>query len=474
MGIKVEGYTISDYEISQEKKRLEPYFAQVFGEKKGKNSENRLTDWAVENLVERTLIFLKFREGKDADPEHFLKKFISEDELEIFVDELKANARIDFYEEEKRHYPKKLHSLLIKPAGPDCNMECDYCFYLNKKDLFRGLKHRMSRETLIELIYQSSLQGEPVIYSGWQGGEPTLMGLDFFRRAVELQDFFGNGIKFINAIQTNGLLLDERWAEFFKRNDFLVGISLDGPHHIHDRYRKTAGGKETFRTVERNTRMLLDYGVKVNILATVNDYSVNYPEEIYEFFREMGIKYIQFIPIVERIPADAGKYAAFSVKPRDFGEFLIRTFNLWTKDLEKGNPVSIRYFDSLILKLLGKIPADCELEEECGTYLVVEHDGSVYSCDFYVDKQHFLGNIHTGKLIQFLNSENQINFGRKKSLLPEKCLKCPWLNLCRGGCPKNRLDPHNPSTENYLCEGYRMFFEHSHNKFREILEESEG
>ncbi len=207
----------------------------------------------------------------------------------------------------------------------------------------------------------------------------------------------------------------------------------------------------------------------INVLATVNSYSVNFPEEIYNFIKSMGIRYIQFIPIIER-GLENNKLTSFSVSPKKYGDFLNKIFDMWYEDFKKGTPISIRFFVSLLLKLMGKESVDCELQKECGSYLVVEYNGNVYSCDFFVDQKHFLGNIHEDKLIDLLNSEKQISFGKNKTMLNKKCFECKWLEFCYGGCPKNRRNLSDPSSLNILCPAYKKFFEHSFERLKNVAE----
>ena len=368
---------------------------------------------------------------------------------------------------------KPLNSLLIKPAGPDCNLACSYCFYLEKSALFPQVKpHRMSLSTLEEVIRQSMIQAGPQMSFGWQGGEPTLMGLHFFEKAVEFQQRYGRGQSVGNGLQTNGLLLDGRWLTFLKRYNFLVGLSLDGPEHIHDKYRLNRGGKGSWKAVVEKARMLLGMGAAVNVLSAVNSYSVQFPEEIYRFHKEQGFDYMQFIPILETDPEHPRKAAEFSVSATDYGRFLISLFDQWIADFRNGQPTtSIRYFDALFYTYVGKEPPECTLLPECGSYLVVEHDGSVYSCDFFVEPRWQLGNVHERYLIDMLNSETQRNFGRRKMDLPPDCRTCPWLKHCRGGCPKDRQRDPLDGGLNHFCEAFKSFFAHADAVFHQLADQ---
>lgn len=368
---------------------------------------------------------------------------------------------------------KPLESVLVKPAGPDCNMACEYCFYLEKASLFHeSTKHRMSEDILEEMVRQVLAQSGKNVSFGWQGGEPTLMGLPFFEKAVDLQRKYGTGKVVGNGLQTNGILIDDPWIDFLKEYNFLVGLSLDGPEYIHDKYRRLVNGKGTWTQVVKKAEAMLLAGVAVNALSVINDHSVNYPEEIYSFLKEKGLDYMQFIPCMERASMDQDKVASFSVPPEKFGTFLCRIFDLWINDFEDGAPTtSVRFFDSVFYSYVGLTPPECTLMKNCGVYVVVEHNGDVYSCDFFVDPEHKLGNIKDSKLVDLLNSASQRQFGKSKSDLPEVCRGCQWLKYCRGGCLKDRLrDPKNLG-HNYFCASYKMFFLHAHETFCRIADE---
>ncbi|MBM3310321.1 MAG: anaerobic sulfatase maturase [Candidatus Aminicenantes bacterium] len=366
--------------------------------------------------------------------------------------------------------PKRLTSLLVKPAGPDCNLACSYCFYRDKSAVFpETLVHRMSGEVLEATMRQLFDQSGPSVSVGWQGGEPTLMGLPFFEKAVELQIRFGRGKSVGNGLQTNGLLLDRTWAKFLREYHVLVGLSLDGPEHVHDRYRLKSGGQSTWREVVDRAGMLLDEGVETNALVVVNDYSVRFPEEVYEFHKSLGLVHMQFIPCVEADPADPSRGASFSAPGEAFGDFLVKLFDLWRADFRDGEPTTfVRFFDSLFFLYVDREPPECTLLPECGTYLVVEHNGDVYACDFFVEPAWKLGHVLDGKLIHMLNSARQAEFGRGKSRLPGPCRACPWLRICRGGCPKDRLRDPGDGGLSHFCAGLKKFFAHADPHFRAL------
>jgi len=358
---------------------------------------------------------------------------------------------------------KKLDSVLVKPAGPDCNMACSYCFYLEKSELFPESRTlRMSDEVLEETVKQVMTQDQKQVSFSWQGGEPTLMGLSFYEKAVGLQQKYGQGHLIGNGLQTNGLLIDKRWAKFLKKYSFLVGLSLDGPEHIHDRYRLLRNGKGSWSRVVDKARLLLDSGVEVNALVVLNDHSVLFPEEIYEFHKSHGLNYMQFIPCVELDSHNPDKIASFSVPPEKYGEFLSKVFDLWLADFKDEMPTtSVRFFDSVLFSYAGLTPPECTLLDECGVYVVIEHNGDVYSCDFFVEPNWKLGNVMKNNLAGLLNSEKQDEFGRMKSVLPPECQGCQWLHYCRAGCTKERLHNRRDKTLNYLCPSYKIFFQHA-------------
>jgi uncharacterized protein len=368
---------------------------------------------------------------------------------------------------------KKLSSVLIKPAGPDCNMACTYCFYLEKADLFPDTKtHRMSEDILEETVKQVLAQGESEVSFGWQGGEPTLMGLPFFQKAVQFQQQYGKSQTVGNGLQTNGLLIDKEWAKLLSEYKFLIGLSLDGPEHIHDRYRKMRNGKGSWSQVVDKAKLLLDNDVATNALIVINDYSVDYPEDIYSFHKSIGLNHMQFIPCLETDPTDPSRKATFSAPADKYGQFLCRLFDLWLDDFDGMiATTSIRFFDSLFHIYVDFPPPECTLLKECGVYVVVEHNGDVYSCDFFVDPEWKLGNIKVNRLVDMLNSSTQTRFGRLKASLPNDCIQCAWLQTCRGGCTKDRI--HNPSNPrlSHFCESYKVFFEHADKRFKELAAE---
>lgn len=348
---------------------------------------------------------------------------------------------------------------LIKPAGPACNLACDYCFYLEKKALFPE-QTRMSHETL-ERVIRQSLEGNPRSFSFiWQGGEPTLMGVDFFRTAVELQKKHGPRTRIGNALQTNGTLLDGQWAEFFRENDFLVGLSLDGDEGAHDTHRRTDDGAGTWQEVRNSARLLLDAGVAVNSVSCITADSATRAADTYHFLRDLGFSHLQFIPVVEK--GDDRNLAPFSMTPKGYGRFLCDLFDVWLKDFNGGQPsASIRLFDSIFFTIRGMEAPECGMHQTCGKYLAVEHDGSVYPCDFFVEPAHRLGSVHEHSLGDIFNARKIRTFGGAKAMTPSRCKGCEWLALCGGGCLKDRRNNPRNFRENYFCTSMKMFYSHA-------------
>ncbi|NPV63314.1 MAG: anaerobic sulfatase maturase [Methanotrichaceae archaeon] len=359
--------------------------------------------------------------------------------------------------------------IMVKPSGSACNLNCDYCFFLKKERLYPGSNFRMSDEVLEAYIKQLlEAHRVPKVTVAWQGGEPTLMGLDFFRRSIELLEKHRRpGMVIENTFQTNGILLDDEWCRFFCENSFLVGLSIDGPKDLHDFYRKDKGGNGTFERVVEAARLLQEHGVEFNVLCAVNSKNADHPLEVYRFFRdELEVRYIQFIPIVERENEggfqEGDEVTGRSVGPAQWGGFLIEIFDEWVRrDVGK---TFVLNFDGALAGWLGMAGTLCIFGPTCGLGMALEHNGDLYSCDHFVDPDHFLGNILRTPLIEMANGEKQRKFGRdKRDMLPNFCLKCEFLFACNGECPKNRFieTPDGEPGGNYLCEGYREFFKHA-------------
>ncbi len=377
--------------------------------------------------------------------------------------------------------PQGLH-VVAKPIGPACNLDCEYCFYLEKQALFAaGEKCRMPENVLSAFIAGYISQPAPVVEFVWQGGEPTLLGIDFFRRVVELQKPFSKSKKITNSLQTNGTLLTDEWCRFLKKHNFMVGVSLDGPKEIHDRYRKDRKGRGTFDEVMRGLLLLQKHKVEYNVLACVAHDTAAKPLEVYRFLKKAGVEFIQFTPIVERLPdpqiaglglrlADPavldsregqGKVTDWSVEPEAWGDFLIGVFEDWVRnDVGK---VFVMNFEWALNAWIGNPSPVCVHAKQCGRSLVIEHNGDVYACDHCVYPQYRLGNILTDALSRMAEKSIQSGFGvSKETALPRWCRECEVLAACRGGCPKHRFAQtyHDEPGLHYLCAGYRKFFLH--------------
>ncbi|HEY9644682.1 MAG TPA: anaerobic sulfatase maturase [Coleofasciculaceae cyanobacterium] len=371
-----------------------------------------------------------------------------------------------------KHAPPAFH-LLAKPTGAICNLDCQYCFFLSKEQLYPGSKFRMADE-LLETYIQQLLESHqtPEVTIAWQGGEPTLMGLEFFQRSINLVEKHKKpGQQVTHTLQTNGTRLDDDWGRFFKQHNFLIGLSIDGPQYLHDTYRVDKRGRGTFEQVMQGWNVLKTHQVDFNILCTVNAVNGDRPLEVYRFFRdELGAEFIQFIPIIERVNEDGStllqsgnQVTERSVKPEQFGQFLIRIFDEWVRrDVGK---VFIQHFDAALANWVGVQPGVCIFSKTCGHALAVEHNGDLYCCDHFVEPAYKLGNIQETHMIELIDSERQRQFGQAKlDSLPQYCRNCEVRFACNGGCPKNRFieTPDGEGGLNYLCAGYKAFFTHIH------------
>jgi uncharacterized protein len=359
--------------------------------------------------------------------------------------------------------PPAFH-LMTKPIGPLCNLDCTYCFYLRKDSLYpaeRGRAWRMSDEVLESYIRQYiAAQQVPECHFAWQGGEPTLLGIDFFRRAVELQKRYRpKGMVIHNAFQTNGTLLTEEWCQFLRRHHFLIGLSLDGPQAIHDHYRLDKGGKPSFEAVYRGLKLLQAHDVQHNILCVVNHHNAQQPLEVYEFFRAEGERFLQFIPAVE--PTADGGVTPWSVGGEAYGEFLCAIFDAWVR--RDVGQTFVQIFDVALQAWCGLDPGLCVFSPTCGTAMAVEHNGDVYSCDHFVEPHNRLGNLLETPLAELVSQPLQVKFGRdKEAALPRYCRECAVRFVCNGGCPKERflITPDGEPGLSWLCAGYKRFFGH--------------
>lgn len=369
--------------------------------------------------------------------------------------------------------PPSAFHIMTKPTGPICNLDCKYCFYLEKEKLYPGTSDwRMAPDVLESYIRQYiEAQDAGVITFAWQGGEPTLLGVDYFLRVVELQEKYANGKRIENAFQTNGILLDDAWGEFLGDNEFLVGLSLDGPEELHDRYRVDKGGRGTFSRVMRGLGFLKKHDVAFNTLTVVQRDNSYHPLEVYEFLKEAGSGFMQFIPIVEREAAGGGlrlvgpgaeaKVSEWSVEPLQYGRFLSRIFDEWV--VNDVGRVYVQLFD-VALEMWCGLPAGlCVFRETCGAAMAIEHNGDLYSCDHFVYPENKLGNIMEQPLARMAASPEQMHFGRAKlNTLPRYCRECDVRFACNGECPKHRFTrtPEGEDGLNYLCAGYKHFFHH--------------
>ncbi|SCQ21526.1 Anaerobic sulfatase-maturating enzyme [Tannerella forsythia] len=367
--------------------------------------------------------------------------------------------------------------VMAKPVGALCNMDCEYCYYLEKSGLYQERKqNRMSDETL-ERFTQAYIecQTSPFVQFTWHGGESLLRGLDFYRKALKFQRQYGRGREIQNCIQTNGLLLNDEWCRFFKDNDFLVGISIDGPEAMHDRYRKDCGGRGTFARVMRGIERLHRHGVEFNTLSVLHDYNVRFPLEMYHFFKDIGSRYMQFSPIVERLGTRADglelltaadhpddcEPAPWSVDPIAYGDFYIAVFDEWVR--HDVGQYYIQLFDATLAGTLGEPPGVCIYAKTCGHALAMEYNGDVYACDHFVYPEYRRGNLYEKTLVEITLSDEQRRFGNdKRDGLPAQCRSCRFLRLCNGECPKNRIAVSDDGeySLNYLCAGLKRYFAH--------------
>lgn len=367
--------------------------------------------------------------------------------------------------------PKRAFHVMTKPIGPICNLDCAYCYYLEKEHLYPGTQSFRMSDALLESYVRQYIEANPgpEVHFAWQGGEPTLMGLDFFRRVVELQKkYLPRGWTCTNALQTNGTLLTPEWCTFLRENGFLIGISIDGPAHLHDLYRLDKGQRPTHGKVMRGLRLLQEHRVEHNVLCVVNSANSEHPLEVYNFFKGAGVRWIQFIPAVERV----GEHDVTerSVRPDQWGVFLTTIFDEWVRnDIGK---IYVQTFEEAIRGEAGIPGGLCVFQETCGDAVAMEHNGDVYSCDHFVLPEFRLGNIEETPLRDLLSLPRQTAFGEaKRDTLPEYCKQCEVLSLCHGECPKNRFieTPDGEPGLNYLCAGYRRFFNHVRPYARRIL-----
>ena len=366
--------------------------------------------------------------------------------------------------------------VMLKPAGAHCNLACKYCYYLEKNKLYPTAQRHLMSDEMLEQFTREYIEAQTMsqVLFTWHGGEPLLRSIDFYRKALSLQQKYAGSRRIDNVIQTNGTLLTDEWCEFFAQNHWLVGISIDGPQPYHDHYRLTAAGKPSWKKVMQGIKLLKKHGVEWNAMAVVNAYNVNHPLEFYRFFKENGCQFLQFTPIVERLTrhedgrtlaslADKNEIplSEASVAPEQWGYFLCAIFDEWVrKDVGK---IFVEIFDCTLANWMGISPGICAYSKECGHAGVMEHNGDVYSCDHFVFPEYKLGNIRDHSLIDMLYGEQQQEFSRlKHSSLPRQCKECDMEFACHGECPKNRFmkDKYGDSGLNYLCPGYYHYYQH--------------
>lgn len=380
---------------------------------------------------------------------------------------------------EKTHYAPFAKPLYImpKPAGSLCNLACRYCYYTEKSKLYPTEKRKIMSDEMLERFVKEYIecQTSPQVLFTWHGGETLMRPVEFYKKAIALQRRYAGGRQIENAIQTNGTLITDEWCRFFRDNNILVGVSVDGPQEFHDEYRRTRTGRPSFRQVLQGIRLLNKYGVEWNAMAVVNDFNADYPLDFYNFFKELECRYIQFTPVVERLfrypdgrllasPAEGAEaeLTDFSVSPEQWGNFLCTLFDEWVRN-DVGT-YFIQLFDATLANWTGVMPGVCSLAETCGHAGVMEFNGDVYSCDHFVFPEYRLGNLRTHSLVEMMYGERQQAFGQaKKTTLPAQCRTCRFQFACHGECPKNRFarTADGEPGLNYLCTGYRRFFEHA-------------
>ncbi len=370
-------------------------------------------------------------------------------------------------------------NMMAKPTGAECNLDCAYCYYLEKEKLYPEDPNRlaMSDRVLEAFIAQNIYSShDPVIVFAWHGGEPILRGMEFFKKVINLQTKYGAGRVIENNLQTNGTTLTDEWCRFFTDNKFLIGLSIDGPQHCHDHYRKYRDGRGTFKNCMRGVELLVKHKTDFNTLSVVNDYTSRYPLEVYRFLKGIGSRFMQFLPVVERLDPSAknAEVSAQTVDPEEYGNFLIRIFDEWVR--QDAGEYFVITFDCVLANWMRIPPPVCVSAETCGNAGVVEFNGDVYSCDHFVFPEYRLGNIHDKSLLTLMTSPVQQKFGRDKhDTLPGYCRRCEYLDLCNGECPKNRIatSPDNEPGLNYLCPGFKMFYRHTEPYFAFMADELE-
>jgi len=367
----------------------------------------------------------------------------------------------------------RITSLLIKPASAVCNLDCTYCFYLDREaDPYKELPARlMTDDTLQRLVDSFLFYSYPASTFAFQGGEPTLAGLPYFTKLVEYQQKYGrNGQSVSNALQTNGVLLDKDWCQLFHTYNFLIGVSLDGPEEVNDLYRVNKGAQGTWRKVMQGIEVMQREKVEFNILCVLSQANVHRPKETYKYFRSLGIQYMQFIPLAE-FNAD-GSPMPFTITPEEYGRFMCEIFDLWWPERRK---VRVRFFDNLAEALAGQKPGSCTMHETCDSYVVVEYNGDVFPCDFFVEKDWKLGNVNLDSFPEIARRQKRYSFAGKKTIAHPECQVCEYQAICHGGCPKTRHGPQKQFGDlDYFCGAYKMMFAKAVGPLRKEVEKLTG
>lgn len=388
-------------------------------------------------------------------------------------------------------------NLMVKPAGSLCNLDCNYCYYLDKSEIYSGVEPRMDRDRLERFVktYIKVCESPEVVFN-WHGGEPLVLGMDFYREAVRLQKEYGDGRKISNTIQTNGTLITPEWAEFLAQEQFLTGVSIDGPREIHDRFRRDKGGAPTWEKVVRGISCLYRAGAQYNLMCTVNKASEGHAAEIYTFLKGLGTGFIQFMPVLEHVVYPDGAkgrarqhvrphivspdhqgavLAPWSVSAAGYGRFLNEIFDIWVRN-DVGR-IFVNTFEATLAMMCGVPPCTCSFAQTCGGNAIVEHNGDIYACDHFVYPEWKLGNLYEDSLKDMMTSPAQVKFGLdKRNSLPRKCLSCKYMQLCNGECPKHRFNVTDRGEKglNALCDGLYAFFDHSYpamQYMKELLEQ---
>jgi uncharacterized protein len=362
------------------------------------------------------------------------------------------------------HQPSREFQVFIKPAGAECNLRCQYCYYLQKKELYKYSRIQLMSEEILEkyIIELIRATTEKNVFFSWHGGEPTIAGINFFRKALAFQKkLIPSDRNVINGIQTNATLLNDEWCRFLADENFYVGVSIDGPEKLHNKFRLSSDKTGSFKQTINGYYLLKKYNIRTELLSVISSENEGFPLEVYGFLKSLGAEFITFLPLVQRLPRNVDGVSSISVKPEAFGSFLIHVFNKWvSEDIGK---LKIQIFEEAIRSAFRQDHTLCIFKEICGGVPVVEHNGDFYSCDHFVDNEHHVGNISEKTLSEMLDSPQQKAFGlAKKNSLPGYCLDCEVLEMCNGECPKNRFirTPAGEPGLNYLCRGYKQFFNH--------------